>query len=330
MTILYIKFMDGRRPWLWDECCWNAMTARPRNIAPGRGEIEIESILNSSSIATLSSTYPLRLISPPARTSSRAAIVFILTYGGGLVARDHVDVHVRVRPRARLGLLSQGSTKIYKTPSKDICTEQLLTATIDEGAALLQLPDPVQPFKGSSYRQSQSFYVHPQHSNLVLLDWVSAGRTARGEGWNFFQWKGRNEVWSLPIKTSTGKMAPKKLLMRDNIVLDGMSPMEQSYRDEMDNLGVFGTLIIRGPVFQTLGQLFMKEFSSQPRIRGSSLAPTSPSSRLTWTAASMRGFVIVKFGAREVDEAKRWLREMLECDGTVEREFGQHSLMCLQ
>lgn len=246
------------------------------------------------------------------------------------MAGDHVDVHVRVRSEARLGLLSQGSTKVYKTPSKDVCTEQLLTATIDEGAALLQLPDPVQPFKGSSYRQSQSFYVHPRYSNLVLLDWVSAGRTARGEGWEFFQWKGRNEVWSLPMKTSTGKTAPEKLLMRDSIVLDGTSSMEQSYRDEMDDLGVFGTLIIRGPVFHTLSQLFMKEFSSQPRIRGGSPGPTAPPSRLTWTAASMRGFVIVKFGAKEVDEAKRWLREMLDCDGTVAREFGQHSLMCLQ
>lgn len=314
----------------------NAMTtSHPRKRTVGGGEIEIEAFQRFSSIATLSSTYPLRLISHPVRTSSRAALIFI-SYGGGLVAGDHVDMHVRVRPKARLALLTQGSTKIYKTPSKEICTEQNLTATVDEGAALLLLPDPVQPFKESSYKQSQAFHVHPQHSSVALLDWLTAGRAARGEAWEFFQWRRRNEVWlSLPVNT-----APKKLLLRDNVILDGMSPLEQSYRDEMDDLGVFGTLILRGPVFHPLAEFFLREFTSLPRVGGASrktpsttqakTATLAASSRLTWTAASTRGCVIIKFGAKDTDEAKQWLREMLEREGTVEREFGRHSLLCLQ
>lgn len=318
----------------------NAMTTSPpRKRTVGGGEIDIEAFQRSSSIATLSSTYPLRLISHPVRTSSRAAIIFMSSYGGGLVAGDHVDMHVRVRPKARLALLTQGSTKIYKTPSKDFCTEQNLTATIDEGAALLWLPDPVQPYKGSSYKQSQTFHVHPQHSSVAFLDWLSAGRAARGEAWEFFQWRGRNEVWTLPA--NAGHAAPKRLLLRDNVILDGMSPLEHSYRDEMDDLGIFGTLILRGPVFHPLAQFFLKEFTSLPRVRGVS-STTTPSAmkaqtttptaspRLTWTAASIRGSVIVKFGAKDVDEARQWLRDMLEREGTVEREFGRHSLLCLQ
>lgn len=252
----------------------------------------------------------------------------MLTYGGGLVAGDHVDLHVKVRPKARLVLLTQGSTKVYKTPSKDLYTEQRMTTTLEEGAALVLLPDPVQPFKGSSYKQHQAFHIHPQQSSMVFLDWVSAGRAARGEAWEFFQWKGRNEIWSLPGKTDTGQTTPKRLLIRDNMILDGTTALEQSYRNEMDDLGAFGTLIIRGPLFQTLGQFFLEEFKRLPRIRGKPSVSSSPS-RLTWTAASMRGFVIVKFGAKEVDEAKQWLRGMIEHDGTVAREFGKHSMLSL-
>lgn len=318
------------------------MASRLRLPTPGLGELEIRAFLNSSSIATLSSAYPLRLNSPPARTHARAAIVFMQTYGGGLVAGDHVDLHVKVRPKARLVLLTQGSTKVYKTPSKDLCTEQYMTTTLEEGAALVLLPDPVQPFKGSSYKQHQAFYIHPQQSSMVFLDWVSAGRAARGEFWEFFQWRGRNEIWSLPGKTNTGQTTPQRLLLRDNIILDGMTDLEQSYRNEMDDLGVFGTLIIRGPLFQTLGQFFLEEFKRLPRIRGkpsvvaaaaapcSSTSLSSSPSRLIWTAASIRGFVMIKIGAKEVDEAKQWLRGMLERDGTVEREFGKHSLLSLQ
>lgn len=318
----------------------NAMTTSlPRRRTVGGGEIDIEAFQRSSSIATLSSTYPLRLISHPVRTSSQAAIIFMSSYGGGLVAGDHVDMHVRVRPKARLALLTQGSTKIYKTPSKDFCTEQNLTATIDEGAALLLLPDPIQPFKASSYKQSQTFHVHPQHSSVAFLDWLSAGRAARGEAWEFFQWRGRNEVWCT-LPANAAHAAPKRLLLRDNVILDGMSPLEQSYRDEMDDLGVFGTLILRGPVFHPLAEFFLREFTSLPRVGGASrktpsttqakTATLAASSRLTWTAASTRGCVIIKFGAKDTDEAKQWLREMLEREGTVEREFGRHSLLCLQ
>ena len=258
------------------------------------------------------------------------------------MAGDHVDLHVKVRSKARLVLLTQGSTKAYKTPSKDLGAEQYMTTTLEEGAALVLLPEPVQPFKGSSYKQYQAFHIHPQQSSMVFLDWVSAGRAARGECWEFFQWRGRNEIWSLPGETSTGQTIPQRLLLRDNIILDGMTDLEQSYRNEMDDLGVFGTLIIRGPLFQTLGQFFLEEFKRLPRIRGkpsvvaaaaapcSSTSLSSSPSRLIWTAASIRGFVMIKIGAKEVDEAKQWLRGMLERDGTVEREFGKHSLLSLQ
>ena len=349
---------------------------------PGHGEIEIRAIGKTSSIATLSSSYPLRLISPPGRGHARAAMVFSLSFGGGLVAGDNVDMRVRVQAQARLALLTQGSTKVYKSPSREVCTEQRLTATVYEGAALLLLPDPVQPFMDSSYRQIQTVYMHPQLSNLLLLDWVSAGRTARGEAWDFFKWRGRNEVWSLATgdgggssggcdmagdmagnnnssdkgnnndknsNRNTGNSArEKRLLLRDNLVLDDVSPVGAAtwnYRDAMDDLGVFGTLIIRGPVFHKLGRFFMQQFASLPRIQGkpnsgpkpnpsdkAEASPPSarPTSRLTWSATAIRGFVMVKFGAEEVDEAKRWLREMLRSDGTVEQEFGQHSLLCLQ
>lgn len=324
----------------------NGNSSSSSTTKPGYGEVEIRAFANSSSIATLTSSYPLRLVSPPARGHARTAIVFSLTFGGGLVAGDQVDMRVRVQPKARLALLTQGSTKIYKAPSRAVCTEQHLTATVEEGAALVLLPDPVQPFKCSSYRQSQAFYVHPQHSSLLLLDWVSAGRAARGEAWSFFQWRGRNEVWSLAGDNNgynknkddhtSHKAARAKLLLRDNIILDGddLASVEQRYRDAMDDLGVFGTLIIRGPVFDRLARHFLQEFSSLPRIRGKphhpDVAASSSPVGLTWSAASIRGFVMVKFGAKEVDEAKRWLREMLVSDGTIEQEFGGHSLLCLQ
>ena len=49
--------------------------------------------------------------------------------------------------------------------------------------------DPVQPFEGSVYEQAQKFMV-AEDGNLCLLDWVSEGRTARGEDWDLRAWRG--------------------------------------------------------------------------------------------------------------------------------------------
>lgn len=308
------------------------ITMVPRKPQPGTGELEVHGFCGSSSISSLSCTYPLKLVSPPSRTTDHAVLVFMMSYGGGLVAGDRVDLNIGVRPKSRLALLTQGSTKVYKTLCKSIRSYQNLTVTVEAEAALLLLPDPVQPFKDSSYEQCQIFNVHHSLSSILVLDWLSGGRTARGEAWEFFGWKGRIEIWSLP---DLEKGTKKKLLVRDSLVLDETSSTKPNYSDEMDDLGVFGTLIIRGPMFRALGDLFLAEFSRLPRIRANGknheqVDLQSGESVKTWTAASVRGSVIVKFGSRDVDSARRWLRDMLLRDGTVGEEFGERSLLCLQ
>lgn len=49
-----------------------------------------------------------------------------------------------------------------------------------------------------------------------------------------------------------------------------------------------------------------------------------------WTAANVRGAVVIKFGAREVEGAKVWLGSMLQEEGTIAREFGPGGLMCVK
>lgn len=309
---------------------------------PGLGEIEARKFMNSTSVSTLSFAYPLRLIPLPSRPPVHAALIFTLTYGGGLVAGDGIDLHVKVRQDARLTLLTQGSTKIYKSPSKDIRATQGLTANIEPGAALVLLQDPIQPFKGSTYEQLQVFHIDPMYSNLLLLDWVCEGRTALGEAWDFWEWKSRNEIWSGTGQTNEEDSHQEpKLLIRDNIRLGSNAILGEDPREEMYNLGVFGTLFIRGPMFRTIGKAFLDEFSHLPRIgtntqkfaqsqspRPAQLPKGKP--QVTWTAASIRGFVVVKFGAREVDEVKVWLNGILSKEGTIEREFGEHAMMCLR
>ncbi|KAJ6784593.1 hypothetical protein PWT90_05517 [Aphanocladium album] len=309
-------------------------------LKPGEASITVKATAAGSRISELSSAYPVKIISPKSSHDRRAVLAFILSYGGGIVPGDKVSIRVQVDAGCRLGLLTQGSTKLYKSLDPKLISVQTVTATVEDGAALLMLPDPLQPFKDSVYEQRQVFCVHPK-ANLMLLDWISEGRRAIGEVWDLTSLKSMNEVWRqgdaapfesplLPAKTKA------RLLIRDNVILHASHPaLLDSVRRHVSGMGIFGTLIIGGPLFENLCRFFLGEFAALPRIGEINWATEGDGKQqsdldVTWSAAATRGYTIVKFGAKDVDRARRWLRKMLEREGTVTREFGSRFLMCLQ
>jgi len=262
-----------------------------------------------------------------------------------LVGGDHIDLKVTLEKHTRLVLVTQGSTKLFKSPSKSVVTAQSLTITIGEGASLCYLPDPTQPFAESVYEQKQTFFLDSQQTcSLCVLDRVSEGRRARGESWSFWSWKGKNEVRQGPQE----KGRPSRLLLRDALILSDDRELDgASIADKSNGLGVFGTLILSGPKFKALGDFFMTSFKRQPRIGAKdwsdSRSPLTEEQKdadmriqqektdgLLWTAAESRGFVVVKFGAIEVNGARRWLADMFGREGSIEKEFGHQALIGLR
>jgi urease accessory protein len=321
---------------------------------PGEGVIELSLYPPRKQVLTgLTYQYPLKLIAPdphraPNEQQDPVTIVFLLTYGGGLVGGDKIKLHVDLAAQTKLVLLTQGSTKIFKSPSRNVISGQTLSVTLGKEAALCYLPDPTQPFGESVYEQHQTFCLDSRcSSSLCVLDWVSEGRRARGESWNLHSWKGRNEIRELVL----GSNAQGRLLLRDTVMLSNnqQAGRANGVLEKTDGMGVFGTLILYGPVFKQLGEYFLNEFSSQPRIgaknwtaEGSEEQRSPEGARrderrrqeqadgLLWTAAHVRGFVLVKFGAREVDGARRWLGDIIRHEGSVEKDFGHQALFCLR
>lgn len=65
----------------------------------------------------LSSTYPLKLLSPRVTHDSGIALVYILSYGGGLVGGDCIKLSVDVGSGTSLMLLSQVSSEYNDWPA---------------------------------------------------------------------------------------------------------------------------------------------------------------------------------------------------------------------
>lgn len=323
----------------------------PSSSAPGKGHLVVQLLPHAiSALSIITFQYPLKLVSPSPSAGQKSVLVFLLTYGGGLVGGDQVHLVVDVKPNAKLSIVTQGHTKIFKSPSRDVTTRQRLQVKIEGGAGVCLLPDPVQPFGGSVYEQSQIFTLE-DGASLCLLDWVSAGRTARGEDWDLGAWSGRNEVWA--ASDAGGK---PRLLLRDNLSLEGdkTDTQEKFLKKKMHELGIFGTLVLKGPLVDSLASFFLADFLALPRIGARDFRSQDKMEKdngivlskreswrqlrlkrekedgLLWSAAKVRGCTVVKFGARTVEGGRTWLGSMLKEEGSTEQHFGEDSLMCVR
>ena len=89
-------------------------------IHAGGGRIVLSSFGSIVSFQELSSTYPLKLLAPRI-PQGHVAVVYLLTYGGGLVGGDLVNLSTDVGSHSILVVLSQVGflVRIYG-PSDDI------------------------------------------------------------------------------------------------------------------------------------------------------------------------------------------------------------------
>jgi hypothetical protein len=71
----------------------------------GHGHVAVSLHAGKAILSSLSSAYPLKLLSP--YIHDETALVYLMTYGGGLVGGDEIVVDVTVQLGARLLLLSQ-------------------------------------------------------------------------------------------------------------------------------------------------------------------------------------------------------------------------------
>jgi len=159
--------------------------------AKGRAHLEVELVFGESTATSASATSPLKLLTPCSRGKSVWA--YASNFGGGLVAGDETRLDLRVGPEARCFIGTQASTKVYRNPLQLPCSHTT-QAVLERGSLLVFAPDAVQAFAGSSYRQRQEFHL-ANGAGLVLVDWFTSGRAARGERWAFDTFQSRNDVF---------------------------------------------------------------------------------------------------------------------------------------
>ncbi|XP_034683304.1 urease accessory protein D isoform X3 [Vitis riparia] len=201
------------------------------------GFVAVEKIGGRSTVTRCFSKYPLKFIIPRKVGSSITDAVWIysLTYGGGIVSGDSISCGFTIGDGCTTVLTTQASTKVYKSVGSK-CSEQVLEARIGSNALLAVIPDPVTCFSTARYSQKQVFRVFSD-SCLVIVDWITSGRHATGEKWDFELYKSSNHIF-----------LDDQPLFLDTVLLEQGSV--SSIAERMKDYQVIAMLVLLGPTLK--------------------------------------------------------------------------------
>ncbi|XP_054720215.1 uncharacterized protein LOC129229863 isoform X2 [Uloborus diversus] len=119
------------------------------------------------------------------------------------------------------------------------------TYFISENSLLCVLPDPLVCFAKASYVQTETFHLESS-SNLVVLNWYTSGRYARGEQWDFSKLKSVSSIYI------NGKLKFKEALnMRSVPTL--------SIKTAMKSYNIFGTCFVIGSYLNTMSRNLLED-----------------------------------------------------------------------
>lgn len=79
-----------------------------RKLAAGEGAVKLARAGQQAVFETVAFSYPLKLIVPSRHLKDGLNALYMISYGGGLVAGDRVTMRVEVEKGATLVLLTQG------------------------------------------------------------------------------------------------------------------------------------------------------------------------------------------------------------------------------
>lgn len=242
----------------------------------GRGRVVARRSGDDTVIAALHATSPLRFLRP-VLPGARAASVCVVTFGGGLLDGDALDLELVVEPGATLVVFTQSTTKVFRGAS-----HQRVHAEVH--GTLVLLPDPVACFADADYTQRVDVALHGDGSAL-LLDGFTSGRPAYGERWA-----------ARAIDLATRVTRDGALVVRDALRLDAR---DAAIAPRLDPYDALVTLIAIGPrVAPVLPGVLAPETPSPAVIAAPSPLARDPDAAIVRIAATHPRLAMAEARAR--------------------------------
>jgi urease accessory protein len=264
-----------------------ATNLEPSPTRCGHAHLTVAMVAGQSTVTSTESATPIKILIPKSRGASVWA--YASSFGGGLVAGDQTRIDLSIGAASRCFLGTQASAKIYRNPARRPCSHKTF-ARLASHSLLVFAPDPVQAFADSNYAQRQEFHL-AAGAGLVLVDWFSSGRAARGERWAFNHFQSRNDVF----------VSGERIFV-DAISLDSADGSFASPH-VVGRFNCFAMLLLVGETLQTAAANLLAEISTRPVERGA---------RLICSASPVRHGAVLRVAGESVEQVGHELHHQLK------------------
>ena len=173
-----------------------------------RGHLDIRCELRTDGVPYLSRQSfraPIHLSKP--HLEDGVLLVHLVNPTAGFFDGDRLDLRVEAGPGTRLVLSTPGASRVHRARGEGpaVCSQQLAA---EAGAFIEWIPEPFIPQAGARYHQ-QSRIDLAEGAGLLFFEWISPGRVARGEVFEY-----ANLRWELDL------FLAGKLVARERYTLD--------------------------------------------------------------------------------------------------------------
>lgn len=126
---------------------------------------------------------PVHLSKAHVSDDGAALVVTVVNPTAGFFDGDELAMDVAVGVGARLVMSMPSSSRVFRTRSGSaaVCEQRFW---VEEGGFLEWMPEPFIPHAGASYVQRTRIELE-EGGGLFFVDWISPGRVARGEVFEF-------------------------------------------------------------------------------------------------------------------------------------------------
>ncbi len=126
---------------------------------------------------------PYHLSKPYWDAEARVLLVQVVNPTAGILSGDRLESDIAVNEDAALLVTTPSASRVFKM--RDGSAECRQRFSVAPGAWLEVWPEPLVPYRGSTYRQRTSVSLE-RGSELFFVDQLMPGRVAHGEAW---EWK---------------------------------------------------------------------------------------------------------------------------------------------
>ncbi|WP_244425520.1 urease accessory protein UreD [Bradyrhizobium sp. STM 3843] len=145
--------------------------------ARGAGRVVLTGIGERTRVAEVHQRFPIALMFPEVAGGSAKEVV-IVNASGGIAGGDRLDIEVVARGEAAVVVTNQAAEKIYR--ALDRPARIVTRLTVCETARLAWLPQETIVFNNARIVRQTEIDLH-SGAELIALEWLVLGRTARGE-----------------------------------------------------------------------------------------------------------------------------------------------------